>query len=518
MYLILSSITIIIYSFISIKRIKSEFNGVYKITSYSNNKYFKIYNNHLLLYYTNPSYFQFKKADDNSFLIEIVDYKRKWLGINKKNNIILYSKIKDLNQKEMTWKFIKLFENCYIIQNNFNLKLLQENDTYINFISRNLTQNLKNLNLFKKSLFNIIKVYEKTELLLKEINIIKKEPIDIVIKYIDLTDKSLKRSGIIQIYKDKDNEELRYSLRSIFSYIPWVRKIFILMPNENVKFLKNKDEINYKIEYIKDKNLIGFDSANIQSFLFSLDKLENFGVSKNFIYMEDDYFVGASLKKENFFYYDKRKGKIYPNIITWGFYEINKKEVLDKYFYLYKKKDIINAHSKEGFLIQRLNTEKFFIDNYDFPLTGSIFTHNAIPENIDDLKEMFKIANRYIYMNETLYNRKRNVFSLCQQHYYNLYQLNVNHRKVKSIPSSYISIEKMKKQLNTALFVINTGGDHKPLTRHYRIQEKVMKKRFQIKTIYEKPEIKKKCIKKYFKSLIKIFIILKVLKIYYIII
>jgi hypothetical protein len=68
-------------------------------------------------------------------------------------------------------------------------------------------------------------------------------------------------------------------------------------------------------------------------------------------------------------------------------------------------------------LIQRLNTEKFFIDNYDFPLTGSIFTHNAIPENIDDLKKMFKIANKYIYMNETLYNRKRNVFSL------NLYQV-----------------------------------------------------------------------------------------------
>lgn len=120
-------------------------------------------------------------------------------------------------------------------------------------------------------------------------------------KYIDLNDKDLKREGINQIYKDYDAEELRYSLRSIFQYIPWIRKVFIVMPNEKVKFLKPYDEIKDRIVYIKDKEFLGYDSANIFAFTFNLHKMEKFGISKNFIYMEDDYFLGKPLNKTDFF-------------------------------------------------------------------------------------------------------------------------------------------------------------------------------------------------------------------------
>ena len=54
--------------------------------------------------------------------------------------------------------------------------------------------------------------------------------IDLVYKYIDLCDKNLKREGIPQIKKDYDNDELKYSLRSVIQNVPWVRKIFIIMP------------------------------------------------------------------------------------------------------------------------------------------------------------------------------------------------------------------------------------------------------------------------------------------------
>ena len=69
-------------------------------------------------------------------------------------------------------------------------------------------------------------------------------PIDVLIKYIDLYDPNLNRTGIHQIDKDYDNEELRYSLRSILKNIPWVRKIFILMPNEKVRYLKDYRVMN----------------------------------------------------------------------------------------------------------------------------------------------------------------------------------------------------------------------------------------------------------------------------------
>ena len=38
--------------------------------------------------------------------------------------------------------------------------------------------------------------------------LIEKEPIDVLIKYIDLKDPDLNRNGIHQIDKDYDNEEL----------------------------------------------------------------------------------------------------------------------------------------------------------------------------------------------------------------------------------------------------------------------------------------------------------------------
>ena len=91
--------------------------------------------------------------------------------------------------------------------------------------------------------------------------ILEKEPIDVLIKYIDLGDPDLKREGIKQIKKDEDNQELKYCVRSILQNIPWIRKIFILMPNERVRYFKPQEEIKDKIVYVKDKDLVGFDSA-----------------------------------------------------------------------------------------------------------------------------------------------------------------------------------------------------------------------------------------------------------------
>ena len=49
----------------------------------------------------------------------------------------------------------------------------------------------------------------------EHIKFIEDEPVDVLIKYIDLSDKTLERSNITQTAKDEDNQELRYSVRSI---------------------------------------------------------------------------------------------------------------------------------------------------------------------------------------------------------------------------------------------------------------------------------------------------------------
>ena len=227
---------------------------------------------------------------------------------------------------------INIKNNYMKIQNNFNLKFLEVKDNSIKLTENHIFKR-DNLTMNNKKLFILRKLFE--ELRYKTSEKVIREPIDIIIKYIDLYDKSLNRKGFIHSYKDVDNEELRYSLKSILQYIPWVRKIYILMPNEFVRYLKPVDEINDKILYIKDKDLIGFESANIQTFLFNLYKAEQFGLSKNFIYMEDDYFIGTRLSKNELFYYDEKEKKVVPYIISYLFYNFNKTFLFNIQFFFY---------------------------------------------------------------------------------------------------------------------------------------------------------------------------------------
>ena len=123
-----------------------------------------------------------------------------------------------------------------------------------------------------------MKIYEEINHSEEHLKLIEKEPIDILIKYIDLKDQNLNRNGIHQIPKDLDNEELRYSVRSILKNLPWIRKIFILMPNEKVSYFKEINEIHEKIVYVKDKDLIGFDSSSSLVFQFRYWKMKDFNM------------------------------------------------------------------------------------------------------------------------------------------------------------------------------------------------------------------------------------------------
>ena len=74
--------------------------------------------------------------------------------------------------------------------------------------------------------------------------------------------------------------------------------------------------------------MLGFDSASIYTFHFNLYKMKNFGISENFILMDDDYFIGGELNKSDFFY--EENGTIFPALVTSDYYEINKKVLQDR--------------------------------------------------------------------------------------------------------------------------------------------------------------------------------------------
>ena len=502
------------------KNINYKLNGVYIIKSLSN-EYFNIKNGKLFLSDI-QTHFRFVNIYSNLYYIQS-KVKNLKLGIDNNDKIKLYDKNNNININRLYWYIYNININQFLIQNKHNMKFIEVDNKFIKCNNNSSIFYNKNNNKFlnRNLTFIFVKLFDEGKFNKKSIYFIKKEPIDVLIKYIDLSDIQLNRTGIKQIYKDKDNEELRFSIRSILENIPWIRKIYILMPNKRVKYFKSIEEINDKIIYIKDKDLLGYDSANIFAFTFNLYKMEKFGISKNFIYMEDDFFIGKTLKKQDFFFYDEKDRKVRPYLITKYFNERTKLELIDKYNNLFKQKNLIHPHSSKGWWFSIYTTEKYFIEYYN--LTNFIttqYSHNAIAENIDELKEIFEQIQNYEYINETLFSKERHILTLNQPYFLALYQLNIKHRLVHTINYRYIGIELINKIKinNYPLFVLNTGGNHIPLNRQYKIQKKVMERRFPSKNIYELRDnnyikIKKK---NYYYSIIKLFIIFNFVKNYYI--
>ena len=378
-------------------------DGVYNIM---NNKYYLQYRKGQLLscdYLKYPNtYFRINRKDKNdsnhSYFIEEIftGYKLKYLN-NKK------IKISKKNNNNNIWNFIKLKNNKYIIIN--------KNQCYIKINKFNII--CENITIEEATQFNFIKIFEEIKTNEEEKKLIEKEPVDALIKYIDLKDQDLNRNGLHQIDKDFDNEELKYSVRSIIKNIPWIRKIFILMRNKKVRFFKDYNLIKDRIVYIKDKDILGYDSSNSLAFQYRFWKMKKFGISDNFIVMDDDYFIGQKLKKSDFFYV--QNGKVVPAIITSRFLKIERNTSETKVdFY---KKRALNSKEEQNediFFYSLYLTYLFIMDIFKINEYIFIprFTHNAIPVNVKELKEIYDIISKSKYGETTLNSLYRHIENL----------------------------------------------------------------------------------------------------------
>ena len=96
-----------------------------------------------------------------------------------------------------------------------------------------------------------------------------------------------------------DNDELKYSLRSIDKYAPWLRRIFIVTDNQVPVWL---DTANPKVRIVDHKEIMPdvclpcFNSAVIEHFLYRIP-----GLAEHFIYANDDMFINKPVTPETFF-------------------------------------------------------------------------------------------------------------------------------------------------------------------------------------------------------------------------
>jgi len=426
--------------------------------------------------------FYFIKEKNSNYLIS---------AESKGDKLIIYSDEMDLNYAlwKITPKINEQKKLIYYIQNK-KTKCYWELNYKNNKTEFKLNKISSIANLNKNNEFVFIEFYENLQKIRSDL--LEKEPIDVLIKYIDLSDDSLNRTGITNIKKDYEHAEIKYCVRSIIKNIPWIRKIFILMPNDRVKYFKPREEIKQKIIYIKDKNLLGFDSGNSCLFQYNLFRMRQYGLSENFILMDDDYFIAKPINKDEMFY--EEDGEIYPALITSDYYEMNKDLIIQRIQQIKTKKNSNNPHSPNGFYIRQKQAQLFLYDifgnddiRYGKKLIEPAFSHNAIPLRMSDLEEIYKyIYDYYEYGKLILYAKERTIHDLQFQTLYWGYVKNKYNRKVNKISSEFYDLSAILKIIRNKakLFVINSS------TRNYNrmlyIREKnVLEKLFPEKTNYE---------------------------------
>ncbi|KAI6658944.1 N-acetylglucosamine-1-phosphotransferase subunits alpha/beta-like isoform X1 [Oopsacas minuta] len=111
----------------------------------------------------------------------------------------------------------------------------------------------------------------------------------------------------------EDNEELRYSIRSVLKYAPWIRHIYIVT-NGQIPYWLDLSHTRVSIvthhEIFQNiSHLPTFSSPSIESHIHRIP-----GLSKKFLYLNDDVMLGQPVWPEDF-YSDTKGQKIY---LSWS--------------------------------------------------------------------------------------------------------------------------------------------------------------------------------------------------------
>ena len=230
------------------------------------------------------------------------------------------------------------------------------------------------------------------------------------------------------------------------------------MPNEKVQYFKDYELIKEKIVYVKDKDLLGYDSSNSHAFQYRYWKMKRFGISDNFIAMDDDYFIGGPLQKSDFFY--NEKGKVVPAIISPNFLSINEINILKK-MNKYLKLVLKNKRKQSGEMFEySLHlTYLFFIKLFNNNIIVPKYTHNAFPMNINELKEIYDLIYNSEYRAYTLDSLYRHLKGFQFQAFVISYMFLKYKRKVKIVSYKYLNTkDSFINNYNYSLLCINTGS------------------------------------------------------------
>lgn len=99
----------------------------------------------------------------------------------------------------------------------------------------------------------------------------------------------------------RDNDELRFSLRSLETYAPWINKVFLVTNGQVPSWLKPDHPrlrlVHHEEIFTDQADLPTFNSAAIETHLHRIP-----GLSHRFLYFNDDMFLGRPLQRTDFIF------------------------------------------------------------------------------------------------------------------------------------------------------------------------------------------------------------------------
>ena len=96
-----------------------------------------------------------------------------------------------------------------------------------------------------------------------------------------------------------DNDELKYSLRAVEMYAPWIRRIFIVTDHQKPEWLDTsnpKIQIVDHTEILPPQSLPSFNATVIEHFLYRIP-----GLAEHFLFANDDMFINRPVSTADFF-------------------------------------------------------------------------------------------------------------------------------------------------------------------------------------------------------------------------
>lgn len=286
-----------------------------------------------------------------------------------------------------------------------------------------------------------------------------------------------------------DNDELKYSLRSIYQFAPWINNIYIITDNQTPKWL-NIDHPQINIvdhkEIFDSKDLPSYNSMAIEMNLHKINGLNNFFLSFN-----DDFFIGRMTSPEDFF--QNGKPKLFSGKKRFTLEQLSERKSGNEYFHannnarmlIYNKYNFFpDFNLRHGIKVLDKKTlndlEKVFYRDFE----------NTRGSNFRTKKDVWPIALYSFYLVAQGLNEPYYLAPLRK----NLLRYNLNFlrkgRDYTYLPLTTCSLKKIKSKLNAIkkykplMFCINDGPN--VIDQKRILTKNFLHEYFPDKSIYEK--------------------------------